>query len=147
LPVIFLFMTGVFDVNQGELVNALSKALKDNKELKAPEWTFFVKTGADKERPPENKDWWYIRMAAILRNLYIHNPVGTQRLRTHFGSSHKRGYKPSKHMRTGGKIIRTALQLLEKEGLVATVPKKGRMITDKGKSMLDKLAAKLVRKA
>ncbi|MFA5406832.1 MAG: 30S ribosomal protein S19e [Candidatus Nanoarchaeia archaeon] len=140
-------MTGVFDVNQGELVNAISKILMADKELTAPEWTVFVKTGADKERPPESKDWWYVRMAAILRNLYVNNVVGVQRLRTKFGSRRKRGYRPKKHMRTGGKIIRTALQLLEKQGLVVTVPKKGRMITNKGKSLLDKTAAQLVRKA
>ncbi len=138
-------MTSVYDVNAGELIKAVSETLKQKSELKAPEWTAFVKTGVHKEKPPEEKDWWYIRLAAILRSLYIKNPVGVQRLRTKFGGRRKRGYKPKKHFKAGGKIIRTALQLLEKEGLVTNTSKKGRMLTDKGKSLLDKQAAKLVK--
>jgi len=139
-------MTTVYDVNANELISEVSKSLKEVKDLKAPAWAVFVKTGSHKERPPESKDWWYIRLASLLRGLYIRSPVGIQRLRTKYGGRRKVGYRPKRHIKAGGKIIRTALQMLEKQGLVANVPKKGRVLTNKGKSLLDKTAAKLVRR-
>lgn len=142
-------MTTVYDVDANELINSVSQALKANKKLKAPSWTRFVKTGANKERPPEDKDWWYTRLASMLRNLYLRSPKGVQRLRTKYGSRRKRryGYAPKKHVKSGGKILRTGLQMLEKEGLVKKVPKKGRALTNKGKSLLDKTAAEIKKKS
>jgi len=139
-------MTTVYDVDANELIKIVSKTLKDNKDLKAPAWTKFVKTGVHKERPPEDKNWWYMRLASLLRNLYIQSkPTGIQRIRTKYGGRRKRSYKPKQHFKAGGKIIRTGLQMLEKQGLVKTVPKKGRELTPKGKSLLDKAAAGLVK--
>ncbi|HLE05758.1 MAG TPA: 30S ribosomal protein S19e [Candidatus Nanoarchaeia archaeon] len=137
-------MTGVFDVNGGELVNAVSKSLKEVKSLKAPEWSKFVKTGAHVERPPQNADWWYVRLASILRTVYVSSPVGVQRLRSRYGGRKKMGYAPKMHVRAGGKILRVALQMLEKEGLVKNVERKGRTLTDKGRSLLDKTASSLI---
>ncbi|MBD3312690.1 30S ribosomal protein S19e [archaeon] len=136
-------MTTVFDVDANELINSVSKALKKNEKLKPPSWTKYVKTGADKERPPQNPDWWYVRLASLLRNLYLRSPKGVQRMRIKYGSRRKRryGYAPKKHVKSGGKIIRAGLQMLEKEGLVKKVPKKGRALTSKGRSLLDKTAA------
>jgi ribosomal protein S19E (S16A) len=37
--------------------------------------------------------------------------------------------------------------MLEKEGVVSNIPKKGRILTDKGKSFVDKLSLKMVKKA
>lgn len=138
-------MTTVYDVDANELINSVSKALKKNEKLKPPSWTKYVKTGADKERPPQDPGWWYIRLASLLRNLYLRSPKGVQRLRVKYGSRRKRryGYAPKKHVKSGGKIIRGGLQMLEKEGFVKKVAKKGRAITDKGRSLLDKTAAKL----
>ncbi len=138
-------MTTVYDVNANALIDSVSESLKSNKNLKPPEWVKFVKTGAHKERPPQENDWWFKRLAAILRSIYVRYPTGVQRLRTKFGGRRKRGYKPKKHFKAGGKIIRTAIQMLENEGLLTKVEKKGRVLTKAGRSLLDKHAAKLVR--
>ena len=42
-----------------------------------------------------------------------------------------------------GAIIRKALQQLEAAGLVETVKGKGRVVTNKGRSLLDKLATEI----
>jgi len=139
-------MTTVYDVDANELIEEVSKTLKENKDLKAPAWTKFIKTGVHKERPPENKDWWYTRLASLLRNLYIRaKPTGIQRIRTKYGGRRKRSYKPKQQFKAGGKIIRVGLQMLEKQGFVKKVPKKGRELTPQGKSLLDKTAAKMVK--
>ena len=83
----------------------LAKALKEIPEFKKPEWVDFVKTGANKSRPNIDEDFWYKRAASILRQVYLKGIVGTERLRTRYGSRKKRGMKPARFQKAGGKII------------------------------------------
>lgn len=136
-------MGTVFDINPSELIEKTAQELK--KVIKQPEWSFFVKTGVAKERPPAKDDWWYQRAAAVLRKVYLKGPIGVSKLKTLFGSRKNRGYKPERFRRAGGKIIRSILQQLEKEELIQQTQKgvyKGRVITSKGKSFIDKLVGK-----
>ncbi|MDD5253529.1 MAG: 30S ribosomal protein S19e [Candidatus Nanoarchaeia archaeon] len=129
----------MYNKNPSEVVNKASLELK--KEIKAPEWSVFVKTGVSRERPPEDPDWWYKRAASILRKIYMHGPIGVSKLKTKYGSKKNRGSKPEKFYKASGKIIRTILQQLEQQKLIETTAKgvhKGRIITPKGKSLLDK---------
>ena len=108
-----------------------------------PSWGSFVKTGTSKERPPTNLDWWYIRAASILTKVYRHGPIGVSKLRTKYGGRKNRGYKPERFYRASGKIIRTILQELEKNNLIIFKKEgvhKGRIITPRGKSFMDKIA-------
>ena len=134
-------MATIYDTNVQELLDKVAEALKE--KIKAPEWSIFVKTGMSRERPPENKDWWYIRAASILRKVYLRGPIGTNKLRAKYSGRKNRGYKPEKMYIGSGKIIRVILQQLEKAEFIKQGAKgvhKGRMITPKGKSFLDKLA-------
>ena len=134
----------IYDINATKLITKAAEELK--KEIKMPEWAIFVKTGTSRERPPVNKDWWYTRAAAILRKIYINGPIGVSKLRTKYGGKKNRGYKPSKFYKASGKIIRTILQQLEKAGYIKFEEKKvhkGRVVTKKGKSFLDKLSNSL----
>ena len=134
----------IYDINATKLITKAAEELK--KEIKMPEWAIFVKTGTSRERPPVNKDWWYTRAAAILRKIYINGPIGVSKLRTKYGGKKNRGYKPAKFYKASGKIIRTVLQQLEKAGYIKFEEKKvhkGRVVTKKGKSFLDKLSNSL----
>jgi len=124
-----------------EIIEKLSEELKKDENIKPPEWSKFVKTGVNAEKPPIQKDWWHLRAAAVLRRIYLDGPVGTQRLRTYFGSRKRRGHKPAHHRKAGGKVIRLMLQQLEKSGYIKQVerPKKGRVITPKGQRLLSKV--------
>ncbi|MEM0480692.1 MAG: 30S ribosomal protein S19e [Candidatus Aenigmatarchaeota archaeon] len=132
----------IFEVDPQKLIERLKEELKKFPEIKVPHWAKFAKNSAGNERPPEQKDFWYIRAASILRRLYIDGPIGVSRLRTYYGRRKRRGRRPSKTYKASGKIIRTILQQLEKVGLVQTV-KGGRALTPKGRSLLDKLANEL----
>ena len=125
-----------------QCIESLKEQLKKDDSIEQPEWARFVKTGANVERPPSQPDWWYIRSAAILRKIYLNGPVGVQRLRTAFGGKKRRGHKPAHRKDAGGKIIRTMLQQLEKAGYIKQVdkPRKGRVVTPKGQSLVDKCA-------
>ena len=143
-------MTTIYDVNTAELLEKAAEELKKIKEIEAPDWADFVKTGVHKERPPVNKDWWYTRCASILRTIYLLGPIGTSKLRTKYGGKKNRGYQPSTFKRGSGSIVRKALQRLEKSGLIMQTVKsghKGRVVTAKGKSLLDKIASSIVQHA
>tara|TARA_Y100000310_G_scaffold97577_1_gene95217 strand:- start:4054 stop:4458 length:405 start_codon:yes stop_codon:yes gene_type:complete len=131
-------------IHNNEPNKVIEKAAQELKKLvKAPEWSLFVKTGAGRERPPINKDWWYFRAASILRKIYINGPVGVSKLRVKYGNKKNRGHKPDKPYKASGKIIRTVLQQLEKQEFIKQTTKgthKGRSITPKGKSFLDKIS-------
>jgi small subunit ribosomal protein S19e len=140
-------MATVFDVPGNELIPKVKDELKKIEQLKPLIWSKFVKTGSAKKKPPENDEFWYWRAASMLRQLYIQGkPVGIQRLRTKYGSKNDKGRKPARFRKCGGSIIRKLLQQLETAGLVKKSTeqgKKGRILTPKGKSLLDKEAAKI----
>ncbi len=139
-------MTTVYDVPADILIDRLSKYLKENvREVKPPEWAAYVKTGSHVERAPHNPDWWYVRAASILRKLYIKGPIGVSRLRKLYGGRKRRGVKPAHFRRAGGSIIRHILQQLEEAGLAEKDGNRGRILTPKGRSLLDALAARIKR--
>ena len=119
------------------LIKKLADHLKN--EMKKPEWVDYVKSGAHKERPPDDQDFYWIRAAAIMRKLYFESPIGVNRFRKLFGGRKKRGVKPEHKVKAGGKIIRTILQELEKLGYVEK-DKKGRKISAKGRSLIENIS-------
>ena len=138
-------MATAYDVKPGELHRRVVEELKKTKEVQMPDWANFVKTGVGKERVPSEKDWWQMRASALLRRIYLLGPIGVSKLRTKYGNRKNRGVAPERFRRASGKIIRVLLQQLEKEGLVRQVDKsghKGRILTPKGKSLMDKAVKK-----
>lgn len=133
-------MVTVRDVPADKLINSLKEKLKQIKEIQPTEWSYFVKSGVHKERPPEQADFWYIRTASVLRRIYLDGTVGTERLRSYFGGRKKRGHKPARFREASGSIIRKILQQLETAGLVEKVERKGRKITSKGQKLLNNTA-------
>jgi small subunit ribosomal protein S19e len=134
-------MVSVREVEPAKFIERLKEELKKIEEIKEPLWAKFVKSGAHRQRPPEQKDFWYIRAASILRRIYLDGPVGVERLRTYYGGRRSFGH-PKHFVKGSGKIIRTILQQLEKAGFVEK-GKGGRKITSKGKKFLDKIASEV----
>ena len=98
-----------------------------------------------KARPVDDPDFWHKRAASILRQIYRKKVVGVIRLRTKYGSKKKRGMKPEKFRKAGGKIIRTILQQSDKAGFTeigevmrgVKERKPGRQLTKLGKDFLE----------
>lgn len=136
-------MSTVYEVNPRALIDKCAEELKQISSIKPPEWSSFVKTGISKERPPVRLDWWYVRMAAIFRKIYMNGPIGVSKLRTAFGSKQNRGFAPERFKCAGGSHIRMILKQLEDEGFLKKADKgvhKGRILTPKGKVFLEKTA-------
>jgi small subunit ribosomal protein S19e len=134
-------MTTVYDVEAEPLIQSVAEELEN--EFEAPEWTNYAKTAANKDKPPEQENWYHIRSAAILRRIYTDGPLGTSKLRTIFGESKNHGHAPQHHGEASGKVIRTALQKLEESGLVETEEGEGREITEDGQALLDDKAGEV----
>jgi small subunit ribosomal protein S19e len=132
-------MKSVYDVPADRVIKKAAERLKEIPEVKAPDWMEFAKSGAHRERPPEQEDFWYIRSASILRKLYLASPIGVSRLRREYGGRKHRGVKPERFRKGSGSVAREALKQLEKAGFVGH-SKKGRHITGKGKAFLDSAA-------
>ena len=138
-------MNPVYEFDAQEYNLKLADALKKIPEIKKPEWVEFVKSGAAKERPIDDPDFWHKRTASILRQIYKKGIIGVNKLRTKYGSKKNRGYAPEKYKKAGGKIIRTILQQTDSAGLteiakeIKGVRKKkpGRQLTVKGKELME----------
>lgn len=135
-------MVTVYDVPANTLINGAANRLKSVEGISPPAWLAYAKTGSHVERAPHEADFWYVRCASLLRNIYVHGDTGVARLRTHYGGRKNMGAKPDHHRDAGGAVIRRALQQLETAGLVEK-KKTGRVISGKGKALLDSVAKEL----
>ena len=141
-------MTHILVVDPSELITKTADELKKQKLVQPEDWATFVKTGAHKQRLPDNPDWWYVRAASILRSVAKLGPIGTQKLRTKYGGRKARGHQPAEFALGSGSIIRNILQQLEKSELIKQAVKgahKGRVLTPKGISLLDKIAVEMAK--
>ena len=137
-------MPTVYDIPANILIRRLAQDLKSREDIAPPDWMQFAKTGAHKERAPEDPDFWFVRCASILRKVYLNGPIGTERLRIDYGGRNRRGVKPNKFKKGSGAIVRTALQQLERAGFIMKRGTKGREMTDIGRSYMDKLSSALI---
>ena len=137
----------LYDVPTNELIIKVAEELKKMSDITPPSWADFVKTGMHKERPPIQSDWWHIRAAAVLRTLQLKGPIGVSKLRVKYGGKKNRGMQPEKFFKASGNILRKILQQLEKAGLAKKAEQgvhKGRIITEKGASLIGKAANALM---
>jgi len=135
-------MATLYDVPPDELIDGLAERLAE--EFDQPDWAEFAKTGASKELPPEQENFWHRRAGSVLRKVAIDGPVGVERLSTEYGDA-KQGtsrWRVAPDRRTDGSknVLRTILQQLEDAGYVEDTNGRGRRITGEGRSMLDETA-------
>ncbi|PVX26386.1 MAG: 30S ribosomal protein S19e [Candidatus Bathyarchaeum sp.] len=139
-------MTTPHDVPAQKYIDQLARYLRENvDEVQPPTWAPFAKTGTHVEKQPQNPNWWYTRSASILRKVYIHGPIGLENLRSDYGGRKNNGVKRNHACKAGGSNIRTNLQQLEKAGLVQITRPKGRIMTPKGRKMMQEVAGDLAK--
>ena len=141
-------MTTLYDAPAEDLIEAVATKLADEDAIEEPEWLEFTKTGADRELPPEQDDFWVRRAASLLRKVATNEPVGVGALQTEYGSakqgSNRYQVRPRHQTEGSGNIIRTALQQLEDAGYVETADGEGRVIAADGRSLLDDTAGEVL---
>lgn len=132
------------DVPASKFIEKLAKYLKENVEqVQPPTWAAFAKTGSHVEKQPQDPDWWYTRSASILRKVYIHGPIGLEKLRADYGGRKGFSVRPNHASKAGGSNIRKILQQLEVAGLIQTTKPTGRRLTPKGRKLLQEVSEDL----
>ena len=133
-----------YDVPASILIERLARHLREEVDtIVPPQWASFVKTGSHVQGSPQNPDWWFTRCASLLRKIYMKGPVGIERLRSEYGGRIDRGTRPEHARKGGGAIIRKALQQLQAAELVEPLKNRGRVVTSKGRRLLDKLSTEI----
>ncbi len=136
----------IYVVQPERLIEAIAEKLKDFSEIVAPQGSEFWKTAFFKELAPiDTENFWYIRCASILRKVKKFGPIGVNKLRKFYGGRNRRGPGLNHSARGSGKIIRVAMQQLEKANLIQNEVKKGRIITPEGTSLLERTAYNILR--
>jgi small subunit ribosomal protein S19e len=131
----------IFLVNAEMLIEAIAEKLKEYPEISPPEGSEFWKTAFYKELAPhDSKNFWYIRCASILRKVKKFGPIGVNKLRKFYGGRNRKGPGLSHSAKGSGKIIRVALQQLEKANLLEKLEKEGRVLSPEGISLLERTA-------
>jgi small subunit ribosomal protein S19e len=138
-------MATAYDVPAEKLIPRIAEELKKMETIKPPEWAAFVKTGRHREKSPIDEGWWYVRSAAVLRKIYVEGPIGTTRLAASFGGKADRGSKPDKAVRGSRSISRISVQQLEKSQLVQKERDGGRVVTGKGRKLIDNLSTQVLK--
>ena len=141
-------MTTLYDAPPEALIEAVAERLSEEAEIEEPDWLLFAKTGAGRELPPEQEDFWPRRCASLLRKVAIDGPVGVGSLRTEYGTatqgSNRYRVRPRQQSQGSGSIVRTALQQLEELGYVEIAEGEGRQVTPEGHSFLEAVAQEVV---
>ncbi len=137
-------MTTPHDVPASKFIEKLAKYIKENvEEVQPPAWAAVAKTGSHVEKAPQDPDWWYTRSASLLRKVYIHGPIGLESLRADYGGRKGFHVSPNHASKAGGSNIRKILQQLETAGLIQTTKPKGRIMSPKGRKLLQEVSEDL----
>jgi small subunit ribosomal protein S19e len=137
-------LTTPHDLPASKYIDQLAKYLRENvDEVQPLPWSSFAKTGSHVQKQPQNPNWWYTRSASILRKVYVYGPIGLEKLRSEYGGRKSNGVKPNHAGKAGGSSIRKVLQQLETAGLVQTTKPKGRIMTPKGRKLMQEVAGDL----
>jgi small subunit ribosomal protein S19e len=142
-------MATLYDAPAEELIEAVAEDLAEREAVAEPEWARFAKTGASRELPPEQEDFWARRAASVLRKVAIDGPVGVERLSTEYGGttggSTRYRVAPARRSDGSKKVVRTVLQQLEEESLIDQQGAAGRIVSPEGRSLLDSTAGDVLK--
>ena len=129
----------VKDVPADAFIKAYAEHLKKTQKVTPIVNSHFLKTGVGKELSPESEDWFYTRAAALARKIYITPEVGVGKLSNIMGKAMRHGHRPNKHSAASTKVIRYAIQELERADVLMAYNDKRNTHTQaelpKGKSL------------
>jgi ribosomal protein S19E (S16A) len=114
-------------------LRGLAAALRDLLDLS--EADFSAKSGAHRQRMPDDPSWPWLRAASILvRCMYRSRSI--KRLKICYGGLKRRGVKPSKRRTAGGAYLRRIVQSLQRAMLLTEAKGEGRHTTHQGNNLL-----------
>lgn len=101
---------------------------------------------------PLDDDWLFHKAAAIARRIYVSQKttIGIGSLKTFLGKKKRKGVRPPKFSKSGGKVIREVVSQLKKNGYVENYANTeghtfGLVLTKQGRAELDKIATRVLK--
>jgi len=136
----------IYVVQSEKIIKEVAEKLKEFPEINPPKGSEFWKTAFFKElAPADSENFWYIRCASLLRKVKKFEPIGVNKLRKFYSGKNKKGKGLKHSAKAGGKIIRVALQQLEKANLIENKENLGRVVSPEGTSLLERTAYTILR--
>merc|ERR1712137_468605 len=111
----------VKDVHAETFIKAYAAFLSKSGKVTAPANVDIIKTGHHRELEPYNPDWYFVRMAAIARKVYLRPRIGVGALAHWFGGAKNRGAAPQRFQKAARGVLRHILTQLENNGVIETV--------------------------
>lgn len=136
-------MSGVKDVKPIEFITAFADFLK-SKNVEVPEWASYVKTGAFKELAPQEDDWYFTRMAAVARQVFVRGATGVGMFKRIYGGTLRRGSRPTHNTTGSGAVARSCLNNLEKLGYLERDANNMRIVSSEGKRNMNRIAVTIL---
>merc|ERR1711880_19076 len=130
-------MSGVKDVKPIEFITAFADFLK-SKNVEVPEWASYVKTGAFKELAPQEDDWYFTRMAAVARQVFVRGATGVGMFKRIYGGTLRRGSRPTHNTTGSGAVARSCLDYLERD------TNNMRIVSSEGKRNMNRIAVTIL---
>ncbi len=130
----------VRDVPANKWIKAMAAQFKREGKILVPTCTDFLKTSHGRERAPQNHDWYYYRVASVLRHIYLRPGTGYGGMSKSFGNKKNKGSKPEATVRAATGPIHWACKSLEGLKLITKGKGKGRVLTRTGRKTADSVA-------
>ena len=124
------------------LLKAIESTLKSNKDIKLPKDHDVIKTGSGRQYSPDSPDWFYTRMAAIVRLAMRKGKVSLKGLCARFGCRKNRGVRPSGATRSSPFVNEAAIKELISIGWFDFANKED-ILTPRAKEILTEIMEKV----
>lgn len=135
-------MEGVYRVKADPLIDGIRENLQNNQSITLPKDYVFIKTSHGKEFSPEDSNWFYIRMASIVRYAMCKGTVSLKGLCRKYSCRKNAGVRPSRYAKGSEFVIESAIEELKKIGWFSFDNKKD-ILTPKAKEILSEIMEKI----
>lgn len=135
-------MEQVYRVKATPLIEAIKETLKAKTDITLPENSDLIKTSHGKEFSPEDPNWFFVRMASIVRTVMCKGSVSLKTLGRKHSCRKNGGVRPSRHARASSFVNESAVEQLVKIGWFNFQSKKD-ILTAPAKEILGEIIEKI----
>lgn len=132
----------IYDVRPIKFNEALKAYLKSSKKIVLPENYDIMKTGEGRELAPYDDDWYFTRVAAIVRQIAKNGGVTSESIAERYGCRKNRGCRPSRFAPAYKEIGDSVLENLRNMGWINPT-NSGNMLTEQGVTVVREIIEKV----
>ncbi|KAL6121819.1 hypothetical protein NUSPORA_01222 [Nucleospora cyclopteri] len=134
-------MTKAYRVNSHKLTAAIAGYL-ETQQIEMPKNHELLKTGHGKQQSPQQKNWFYLRMASIARRAMCKDRLALKTLANRYGNRKDRGVKPHKFAQASKYVIQKAIDNFKLMGWFDFNGQES-ILTDEAKKILNEIIEKV----